>query len=253
MSSPRHALRLIACALFLVPSAGCALFSDDIEPIWEIDDDEFVVVHPFYDAEADSAWGSRDGHELAAQTTEELATHADYNVVPYEEVLALMVASDPKRGPGAALDVRELTPRQLADLTGADYVILADVLELQLRDPKAVALVQARGTLEVKVFKVARDREEEQQAEELGERERRIEQARHDLGLTPKNRSPHGGRLVAGGRVTAIYPDTYIDSPGVPSLDPLLARRGLIQNLARKAAQLLYPHEPEQTSRGAGS
>lgn len=245
-------LRFVACAALLLPSAGCALFSDDIEPIWEIEDDDYVVVHPFHDAEADTAWGSRDGHALAAQTTEELASHADFHVVPYEDVLALMVARDPEQGAGAALDVQELTPKELADLTGADYVVMGDVLELQLRDPKAVALVQARGTMDIKLFRVARGREEREVAEELSERQRRIEQARARLHLTPSKQSPHGGRIVAGGRVSAIYPDTYLDRDGVPFLDPMLARRGLIGNLAKKAAKLLYPHEPEPVL-GAGN
>lgn len=237
-------LRPLLLALALLPTAGCGLFSDDVKPIYEIDDDDIVVVHPFSDPDFDSAWDSQTGHELARRTTEVLSDNAPFVVVPYDEVALLMHA--PAADDGIGLDVRTLTPAKLAELTGADYVVMADILSFQLRDPRSVALHQASGFVDVKLFKLARSSKEKRDAAKDNERRARIRAAYARHNIDDPRETVYGGKMVAGARIEAIYPDTYLDQYGAEFLDPLTARAGLIRVLGKRAAQLFFEHEPEK-------
>ncbi len=239
-------LRPLLLALALLPTAGCSLFSDDIEPIYEIDDDAFVVVHPFADADFDSPWQSDKGHRLAQLTTEQLAANADFRVVPYDDVMLLMHAPVNPESGAPGLDVTTLTPAQLAELTGADYVIMGDILHFELQDPRAVALHQASGRADVRLFKVAKSAEDRAKASKRSERQERIRKAYRDVDLVEPGETYYGGSFVAQGRVEGIYPDTYLGQYGESFLDRDTAFAGLCVVLSRRAAQLFYEHEPEK-------
>ena len=127
----RRLLSTLVLSLLVLPSSGCFLFSDDVEPIYEIDSDDFLVVHPLKDpAFPRSAWDSPTGHDIAMRATTVLSRMAEFNLVPYERVMELMYVPPKEDEEGKSddvgLDVRTLTERQLADLVGADYVLVGD-------------------------------------------------------------------------------------------------------------------------------
>src|SRR5690606_20314945 len=114
------------------------------------------------------------------------------------------------------------------------------------RDPRNVAFFQASGHADVKLFKLARSSKEKRDAAEENERRERIRKAYARHNIDDPRETVYGGKVVAGARIEAIFPDTYLDQYGSPELDPLTARAGLIRALGKKAAQLFFEHEPEK-------
>lgn len=251
--------RLLALTLLTLPClAGCFSFGDDVDPIVEIDDDQYVVVHPFDDFDYPSAWDSPRGHDLALRVTDILNRSAEFLVCPYNDVLELLVAPPAAAAEGddaaIGLDVRRLTPRQVADLTGADYVILCRIKQFEVRDPLNINLVKGTATAEVRTFKVAKTKREREHAEEEAERIRRMNAAREKLNLETSDDPLMGGSFVGPriSTVTAHYPTDYLNQYGEVFLSQDVVRAGLMKELARKVAELFYSHEVERQA-GSGS
>jgi len=249
----RAAPTALLLAALLLPSAGCSLFSDDIDPVYEIEDDEYLVVYPVKEPDFSSAWDSPTGHELALLVSERLGANVDFHVSSYGNVLELLVAPPARNttdGPVGdekiGLDVREITPRKLADVVGSDYVLVCEIKKFELRDPLNINMSRATGVVEAKLFKIAKTKAQQEYADEEAARQKRMENARRQLNLDPTGINPYGGSFVAVNSVTAFYPNDYMGQYGETFADPADMRRGLLGELARKVAQLYYSHPPEK-------
>lgn len=251
-------LRCCALALFALAATGC--FGDDIPPIYEIPDDEYVVVYPASEPGVNS-WDSTIGHRVAEAATRRLETHGEFYTVPYADVIELMYAEpegtkdersseeDEKIG----LDVRKITPEKLAELTGADWVIVVDISHFQERDPNNINMTRATANAEVKLFKLAKSSNEKRESRERSDRERKLDEARRRAGLKDRKRSLFdGGKWVAGKDVTANYPKDFFGQYGETFLDPVEARKGLIEELGEVVSKCFYEHEPD-TLAGSGN
>lgn len=261
-------------ALLLLPVAlatGC-FFPDSVDPIYEIDDDEIVVVQPFKEPGVDSPWDSTLGHQLAEATSRALRANVDFIVRPYGEVLELLIAKpkgadddekkkkakdgdddddgEGKKKPPASdadlgPDVREFEPEKLAQLTDANYVVVATIKRFETRERLNINMRKGTGTIEVRLFKIATTDDEKQTAKEKNESLERRNKAREKMGLAPLGKLPYGGKFVARAKVTARYPDDFLNQYGDPFLDDLKIREGLIRALGEKVAKLLYEHDRE--------
>lgn len=241
---------------FVLPLSGC-FGGDSIDPIYEIPDSEYCVVFPAREPGSKSPWTSTIGHQVSEAASRRLEANADFYTVPYGEVIELMYAepseeakegSDDKVG----LDVTKITPEKLAELTGADWVIVIDIVSFQEKDPNSINLTKATGTADVKLFKIVKSTKERKKAKELSERERKRDEARRRIGLQPVGAAPDGGKWVAQETVNARYPKNFFGQYGETFMDPVEARRGLIEALGKKSAQLFYEHEREDAP-GSGN
>ena len=259
---PNRPLTLISLLLgaFLLGPGCHALWVDDIDPVYEVDDEEYVVVFPVNDPDFRSPWDSTLGHKIAQETTEILKNNAEFMVVPYSRVIELMLApkvedegdDDSVRVHEPALEVRDLDPTKVAELVGADYVLITKLLEWQLADPKNINMMKATGVANVRLFKYAKTEGQVKKAIEETERVRRINKARKAAGLAPLGEQYEGGRFVSRDEVSASYPDDYLNQYGDIFLDRRVMEEGLINGLARKIAELYYSHEPEDM-KGSGN
>jgi hypothetical protein len=253
--TPRRPL-LLALLLSAFSLVGC-LGDDAIEPIYEVPDDEYVVVFPAREGSSESAWSSTIGHRIAEATTRRLEAKADFLTVPYGEVIELMYAepnANARKGNDneAGLDVRAITPEKLAELTGADWVIVIDVLHFQEKDPKNINMTRASGSADVKLFKLAKSSGEKKKARTSSERRRKRDAARKAHDLKPLGETPDGGKWVASKSVSASYPKDFFGTYGESFLDPVEARKGLIEEIGDKVSKCFYEHEKE-TMPGSGN
>lgn len=229
----RHAILRSSLLLVLPVLLGCPSGATTIEPIYEIDPDHKVVVIPFKEPDFASRWDSPTGNEMAEQTTKLLNLNADFEVIPYRKVIELYGA--PKT------DVRTLKPRDVANLTDADYVVVCDVTRWDPLEAQGVGITQANARAKAKLFKVER-RRTKQEDDEADERLREQNAARDKIGLEQLV-GERGGDFVIEGEVEARYPDTFLEQDGVSFMDPEEARAGLMRALSREVAQLWYEHE----------
>lgn len=221
--------------LALLPLTGCILGgATTIDPVWEIEPEETVVVVPFKEPDFQDRWDSPTGNRLAELTTQLLAENADFEVCPYRKVLELYAAEKK--------DVRQLRPRDVAALTKADYVIVCDVERWDPSEVKGVGITQANTRAKARLFKV--DRKNRDTDEEAQARVREQNEARKDIGLEPVL-VERGGDFVSTVEVNAKYPDTFMGQEGETFLDQAEAEAGLIAALAREVALLYYEHEEE--------
>ena len=128
----------------------------------------------------------------------------------------------------------------MAALTGADYVVVAELTHWDPQDDKGVGIVQGVARANVRLFKVMETREADDERE--AERIRKQNEARRKAGL-PELLREEGGRFVAQEEILARYPETYLDQYGESFLDPDEAKNGLTDAVAKKIAQLFYEHE----------
>jgi hypothetical protein len=255
--------RLVALALFAIFASGC--FGDDIPPIYEIPDDEYVVVFPASEPGLGS-WDSTIGHRISESTTRRLETWGEFHTVPYGEVIELMYAQpddgddddddddDEKKDDGkVGLEVRKITPEKLAELVGADWVVVIECSRFQEKDPNNINMVRGSANASVKLFKLAKSDTERRKARKLSERERKRNEARKRAGLkTGGTIDADGGEWVAAADVKANFPKDFFGQYGETFLDPVKARKGLVEELGDKVAKCFYEHEPDKLS-GSGN
>lgn len=261
MSMPR----LVALALFAIFATGC--FGDDIPPIYEIPDDEYVVVYPSSEPGL-GAWDSTIGHRISESATRLLEGFGEFHTVPYGEVIELMYArpakddgdddddddDDKKADDGkVGLEVRKITPEKLAELVGADWVIVVEVSRFQEKDPNNINMVRGSANASVKLFKLAKSDVERRKARKLSDRERKRREARKRAGIDPRGSvESDGGEWVAAKDVKANFPKDFFGQYGETFLDPIKARKGLIGELGDQIAKCFYEHEPEKMN-GSGN
>ncbi|MCA8921447.1 MAG: hypothetical protein KDD82_06530 [Planctomycetes bacterium] len=215
----------------LVALAGCSSNDNTVEPIYEIDEDAAVVVMPVREPGVSNAWDSVDvGHRIAETASTLLANNGEFIVRPYREVIGLSTVED----------WTLLKAKDVAALTGADYVVVAELTHWDPQDDKGVGIVQGVARANVRLFKVMETREADDERE--AERIRKQNEARRKAGL-PELLREEGGRFVAQEEILARYPETYLDQYGESFLDPDEAKNGLTDAVAKKIAQLFYEHE----------
>ena len=218
--------------LLLVPLAGCETLGHK-DPVWEIDEEEHLVVMPFKDIDFPDRWeGNPRGHEVAMRTTQILQREAEFGVRPYEDIIGLFQADD----------MSKLSPREVAALCKADYVLVCDFEELQLKDPKSINLVQGSARVRVRLFQVERkSKEDEERAARQAEDQRR---AREAAGLPPLE-FDRGGRFVGDAErvVDAKFPSSFMNPGGELFLESSDVQQGLLLAVAEKVAKLYYPHQ----------
>lgn len=249
----KRSIPLVSLTFSLLALTGC--FGDNtVEPIYEIPDEEFVVVFPAAEPGSSNGWNSAIGHRVSEATTRRLESFGEFLTVPYSDVIELMYAepneesSEGKKSDDGSvgLDVSKITPLKLAELTGADWVITIDLLHFQEKDPKNINMSRASGSADVKLFRVARSKTQRKKAKEVNERVRKRNRVREQLGLKPIGETPDGGKWVAEKTIKAAYPKDFFGQYGESFLDPVEARKGLIESIGRKVAELFYEHEEEK-------
>jgi len=225
----RAALSLSPLVLAL---SGCMGFGHDVEPIYEIEPEAWVVVMPFKDPDYHGRWDSPVGHDLAKVTTDFLLANGEFYTRPYQDLLDLF---------NAETDLNALTPRDIAALCRADYVVVPDLIRWDPKDELGVGIVKATSKVRVRLFKVIRGRSEEVDEEEADRIEEQNE-ARRRAGLE-MIAYDRGGRYVAEKEIEGSYPDTYLDQYGETFLDERDALVGLVGTTADKVAKLFYEYE----------
>ncbi len=226
--------RTILTALLLVaPLAGCS--ANDVDPVWEIAPEDHLVVMPFKDPDFRDRWDSPRGHEAALRTTEVMQRECEFGVRPYEEIYGLYHAED----------VSKLSPRDVAALCRADYVLVCDFEQLDLRDPKNINMTQGTARVKVRLFQVQRRTPEEEERAQQKNRER--DEARRKAGMEPLAYD-RGGEFIAKAEriVEAHYPSDFMHPGGDIFLDPNDVQQGLLLAAARKVAKLYYTHTAEK-------
>lgn len=225
---------ILAAILLASPLSGCGGF-DMVDPVWEIEPEEHLVVMPFKDPDFKDRWDSPRGHDAAMRATEILQRECDFGVRPYEEVLGLFQAED----------VTKLSPRDVAALCRSEYVLVCDFEQLDLRDPKNINMTQGTARVKVRLFQV------ERRSAEVEERERVKNEERNEA-LRRANMPPieydRGGRFIAKAeRVVEVrYPNDFMHPGGDIFLKPDDVQQGLLLAAAKKVAKLYYPHAEEK-------
>ncbi|MGE0712486.1 MAG: hypothetical protein AB7N76_01405 [Planctomycetota bacterium] len=248
-------LQLCFLALLSLPLGGCFHGGEVVDAIYEVPDDDHLVVFPSRQG-SESAWTSTIGHRVSEAATRRLEAKADFLTVPYGEVIELMYVEPSKQAQGhdgqVGLDVTKITPERLAELTGAQWVVVVDIVHFQEKDPNNINMVKATASADVKLFKVAKSAGEKKKAAEESERQRRRNEARERAGLPPLGQTFEGGKWVAQKTVNASYPKDFFGQYGETFLDPVEARRGLIEELGERIAECFYEHEVQKLA-GSGN
>ena len=215
--------------------AGCS-DSTWVDPIYEIDDDQKLVVMPFWDQDFPTRWDSPLAHELGRQAASELAQNVDFRVRNYEDTILDLLQAERK-------DPRELRERDVAEITGVDFLLVCDIEQWDLRDPLNINLNKGTAKIRAKLYKLEPERyEDEDDEQDARERLQAQNDARRRAGL-PEVEYVSGGNFVREVVVNARYPETYLNQYGDIFLDPDQIELGLIRTTAEKVAKLLYGHE----------
>ena len=70
---------LVLLASVCLLAAGCiSPFPDMVEPVYEVPEDDYLVVFPIKEQDFPSPWDSPMGHYVAQRVSETLATEADF-------------------------------------------------------------------------------------------------------------------------------------------------------------------------------
>lgn len=225
-----------AALLLLLPAlAGCETFGHQ-DPVWEIEEEEHLVIMPFKDPDFPDRWeGNPRGHDAALRTTQILQREAEFGVRPYEDVIGLFQAED----------MSKLSPREVAALCKAEYVLVCDFEELELKDPKSIGLSQGSAQVRVRLFQVERKSEEDE--ERAARRAEDQRQARERAGM-PTLDYDRGGRFIPDAErvISAKFPSDFMSPGGEPFLESPDIEQGLLATVAKKVAKLYYPHQAEK-------
>lgn len=224
---------VLAALLLAAPLAGCS--ANDVDPVWEIAPEDHLVVMPFKDPDFRDRWDSPRGHEAALRTTEIMQRECEFGVRSYEEIYGLYHAED----------VSKLSPRDVAALCRADYVLVCDFEQLDLKDPKNINMTQGTARVKVRLFQVQRRTPEEEERARKQNEER--DEARRKAGMEPIAYDRGGEFLAKAERVVeAHYPSDFMHPGGDIFLDPEDVQQGLLLAAAKKVARLYYTHPAEK-------
>src|SRR5262249_34986215 len=147
------------------------------DPILEIPSDRSLVVVPFKDEDFQNGFDSPRGTELAGRVAKTLAEKADFKVTPTDRIMEIYDSSNP----------RELTSQEIADKTGADYVMRGDVLMFRTRDPGSVNALRGTAVIAVSIYETPKAAKKDK----------------------PDAPMPKKGRVVRVTEVSANFPNEY--------------------------------------------
>ncbi len=178
-------IALFALTILSLSGTGCSAFSSDIiDPAIEIPEKRYVVVVPFRDMNYDNGFDSPLGAELATRVTRLLKEKAEFRVRPIEVVVDLFNVDNPKN----------LTAKEVAARTKADYVVMGDVIRWRLADENTFGLKRGSCSIDISVYETADAAMERLDGSSDAE----------DL---PKN--GRGRLAIAKKRVSAAFPQEY--------------------------------------------
>jgi hypothetical protein len=217
--------REVLFSLALAFAVGCGS-QDIIDPIYEIDDDHTLVVVPFSERDIPNGWESPRGADLATRVTKILGKRAEFQVKPVEALLPLYDDRNP----------RELSPAEIAEKVGADYVLTGHLKLWQLRDRGAVNALRGTSLVEVFIY--------ESPALAAKKREKEKNPTRDRV-----------AKAVAQAEVSGLYPSEYgLERYGEWDFGDEQEERieeGLRSASAKRVSELLYGHTKEEAALGS--
>jgi hypothetical protein len=214
----RRACAVVALALPLLTS-GCG-DKDIIDPSFEVPEKRSLVVIPFEDMGQNGFLSDR-GANLSVLVAEALKAKHEFAVVSKEKVLQLYNEGDP----------RTLTAAQVAQKTGADYVLMGSILRWQTHDPKfSSSLWRGDATVEITLYETG-----DAAAERLGNDKKKGEESAANLPIQKK-------------RVSAFYPHEYGTPEGSYDIEMSEEKidAGLRARTAQEISWLLIPHSKDE-------
>lgn len=217
---------LVLAALVL---SGCS--ANEIEPVYLIEPEDYCVVMPFKDPDFANRWDSPRSHDLGQATTLVLNERAEFKVRPYDEIISLFHADD----------VKKLGARDVAALTRADYVLVCDVEQFDLKSDVQF-LGRGKARCKVRLFKVERRTPEEEAKQAQKDKER--QEVADKVGMSIVTEA--GGRYVREDTIECVFPSDYHNDYGRLDLKEAEIQEGLIGVISRKVAKLYYTHDEEK-------
>jgi hypothetical protein len=218
----RRLIALFALALLSLSGTGCFTGNDIIDPVIEIPEKRFVVVVPFRDMNYDNGFDSPLGSELASRLTRLLKEKGEFRVRPAQVVIELYQDGNP----------RQLTAKEVAEKTKADYVIMGDVIRWRLADENTFGLKRGSTSIDLSVYETA-----DAALERLD--------GTDDVEDLPKN--GRGRLAIAKKRVSASFPQEYgMKDVGSYDLTDEQIENGLMNAAAIQMSWLFVPHTKDE-------
>jgi TolB-like protein len=225
VASKTRTRRATAAVASLVLGALAGCFGSDkdiIDPVVEIPSKRSVVVVPFED-QGQNGFLSERGGTLSLLIADALKAKGEFNVIAKEKVLALYDTEQ---------DPRSLSAAQVAQKTGADYVLMGSIVRWSLREANMVGVIRGDATVEVTLFETA-----DAAADRLGTEKKK------------KGDEPGTSNLpIAHKRVSAFYPHEYGQPFGSDDMDMTEDKvdAGLRVRTAQEIAWLLVGHTKDE-------
>lgn len=217
--------RLVAlCALSVLSlvGSGCGTGSDIIDPVIEIPEKRSLVVVPFRDMNYDNGFDSPLGADLAARVTRFLKEKAEFRVKPVEVVVELYQTDNP----------RTLTAKEVAEKTGADYVLMGDVIRWRLADENTYGIKRGSASIDISLYETGAAA-----LERLAD-----SKDKEDL---PKN--GRGRLALAKKRVSTAFPQEYgMKDIGSTEMSDEQIENGLLNTSALQISWLFLGHTKDE-------
>ncbi|MEZ0229087.1 MAG: hypothetical protein ACAI25_10720 [Planctomycetota bacterium] len=216
--------RLVALgALAFLSLAGSGCSSDILDPVIEIPEKRYVVVVPFRDMNYDNGFDSPLGSDLATRVTRLIKEKGEFRVRPIQLVIELYQEDNP----------RNLTAKEVAEKTKADYVIMGDVIRWRLADENMYGgLKRGSCSIDISIYETA-----DAAMERLD-------------GTDDKEDLPKNGRgrlAIAKKRVSAAFPQEYgMKEYGSYDMTDEQIETGLLNSAALQIAWILVPHTKDE-------
>lgn len=210
-------------------SSGCANH-DIIDPVVDIPEQRSVVVVPFQDNDFRNGFDSPRGCELATRVTKILKEKAEFRVKPIDCVLALYNDQNPTA----------LSAPEVAQKTGADYVLMGHVLKWQLRDPNTIGLYRGSSVIELTLWESA---------------ESAKDRLKDDKVISDLPHSGPGYKAFVKQRVQALFPREYgMSDIGVSDMGMTEEQvdEGLVNSSAQQCAWVLLAHTKDEDKLSQG-
>lgn len=218
-------IRLVAAfaALLLQGLASGCANKDIIDPVIDIPEKRSLVVVPFQDEQYENGFDSPRGCDLAARVTSMLKEKAEFRVKKQDVVISLYDENNP----------RHMTAKEVAEKTGADYVLMGHILKWRTKDDNMYSPVYlGNAIIEVSLYETAAAANE------------RVKDERDREDLPANGR----GRLaIAKQRVTASFPHEYgFGKIGSYEMGEAEVEAGLMNTAAMQVSWLFIPHTKDE-------
>lgn len=222
-----HRLASILAIVLPCLASGCGS-GDIIDPAVEIPSQRKLVVMPFRDPEFDNGFDSPRGAELASRVTKLLKEKAEFHVKPVDVVLELYEGDNP----------RNLTAKEVAEKTGADYVLMGDVVRWRLADENTYGLKRGSCSIDVTLYET---------------HDAAMERLKNDSDKEDLPKNGRGRLALAKRRVSAAFPQEYgMKDVGSYDMTDEQIETGLTNSAALQVAWLFIAHTKDEDKLAAG-